>query len=232
MSSSKYANADVQNVRECLVTSADGQTLKKKATAPFPVEYRPEMDVTPEVSPVMANYYHTQIEVLRWCVKLGRINIVTKVSLLSSHLCLPREMHLDTVFHLFAHLANNHDARVVFDPTYPVIDEDAFVKADWKAMYGDGKEALPPGAPIPLGKEVDLRLYVDSDHAGEKFTRRSRTGFVIYLNMAPVVWFSNQQPNVESSFFGDEFVAMKNGIETIRGLCYKLRTMGVPLSGP
>jgi hypothetical protein len=31
---------------------------------------------------------------------------------------------------------------------------------------------------------------------------------------------------------GDEFVAMKNGIETVRGLRYKLRTMGVPLSVP
>jgi hypothetical protein len=136
------------------------------------------------------------------------------------------------VFHLFAHLVNNHNARVVFDPPYPVIDEDAFVKADWKAMYGDVKEALSPDAPIPLEKEVDLRLYVDSDHAREKFTRRSRTGFVIYLNMVPVVWFSKQQPTVESSVFGDAFVAMKNGIETGHGLRYKPWMMGVPLSGP
>jgi hypothetical protein len=85
---------------------------------------------------------------------------------------------------------------------------------------------------FPLGKEVDLRLFVDSDHAGEQFTRRSRTGFVIYLNMAPIVWFSRRQPTVESSVFGSEFVAMKNGIETCRGLRYKLRIMGVALSGP
>jgi hypothetical protein len=82
------------------------------------------------------------------------------------------------------------------------------------------------------GKEVDLRLFVDSDHAGEQFTRRSRTGFVTYLNMAPIVWFSKRQPTVESSVFGAEFVAMKNGIETCRGLRYKLRMMGVTLSGP
>jgi hypothetical protein len=97
------------------------------------------------------------------------------------------------VFRLFAHLVNNHKARVVFDPTYPVIDEDTFVKANWKAMYGDVKEVLPPDAPLPLGKEVDLCLYVDSEHTRDKFTRRSRTGFVIYLKMAPVVWLSKQQ---------------------------------------
>jgi hypothetical protein len=77
-----------------------------------------------------------------------------------------------------------------------------------------------------------LRLFVNSDHAGEKFTRRSRTGFVTYLNMAPIVWFFKRQPTVESSVFVAEFVAMNNGIETCRGLRYKLRMMGVTLSGP
>jgi hypothetical protein len=50
--------------------------------------------------------------------------------------------------------------------------------------------------------------------------------------MAPLVWFSKRQPNVESTVYGAEFVAMKNGIETWRGLRYKLRMMGVALSGP
>jgi hypothetical protein len=49
-------------------------------------------------------------------------------------------------------------------------------------------------------------------HAGEQFTRCSRTGFVIYLNMAPIVWFSKPYTTVESSVFGAEFVAMNNGI--------------------
>jgi hypothetical protein len=90
----------------------------------------------------------------------------------------------------------------------------------------------PSDAPIPRGKELDLRLFVDSDHAGEKITRRSRTGFVIYLNMSSIVWFSKCQPTVESSDLGAESVAMNNGIKTCRGLCYKLRMMGVTLSGP
>jgi hypothetical protein len=109
---------------------------------------------------------------------------------------------------------------------------DLDVKMADKSMCGDVKEMIPSDAPIPCGKEVDLRLFVDSGHSGEQFTRRSRTGFVIYLNMAPLVWFSKRQPTVESSVFGAEFVAMKNGIETCRGLRYKLRMMGVALSGP
>jgi hypothetical protein len=88
------------------------------------------MDVTPELSPVMINYYQAQIGVLRWCVELGHIDILTEVSLCSSHLCLSRGRDLDTVFHLLAHLVNNHNARVVFDPTHPVIDKYAFVATD------------------------------------------------------------------------------------------------------
>jgi hypothetical protein len=127
---------------------------------------------------------------------------------------LPREGHQEAVFHVFAYLGLHHNARVVFDPTYPAVYMDTFIKTDRKSMYSDVKEMIPSDAPLPRGKEVYLRLFVDSDHAGEQFTRRSRMGFVLYLNMAPIVWFSKRQPNVESSVFGAEVVAMKNDIET------------------
>jgi hypothetical protein len=98
---------------------------------------------------------------------------------------------------VFAHLGLHHNARVVFDPTYPAVDMGTFIMADWKSMYGDLKEMIPFDASVSRGKEVDLRLFVDSDYAGDKLPRRSRTGFVIYLNMAPIVWFSKRQPTVE-----------------------------------
>jgi hypothetical protein len=184
------------------------------------------------LDPTIENFYQSQIGILRWCVELGRIGIITEVSMLSTYLCLPREGHLEAVFHVFAYLGLHHNASVVFDPTYPSVDMGTFIKTDWNSMYGDVKEMIPSDAPVSRGKEVDLRLFVDSDNAGEQFTRHSRTGFVIYLNMAPIVWFSKHQPTVESSVFGAEFVAMKNGIETCRGLRYKLIIMGVALSGP
>jgi hypothetical protein len=150
-------------------------------------------------------------------VDLGRIDIITEVSMFSTYLYLPFEGHLESVFHVFAYLGLHHNAIALFDPIYPDVDIGTFIKTDWKYMYGDAKEIIPSDAPIPRGKEVDLRLYVDSDHDGEQITRRSRTGFVIYLNMAPLLWGSKRQPTVESSVFGAEFVAMKNGIETCRG---------------
>ena len=105
------------------------------------------------------------------------------------------------------------------------------MKCNWKDFYGDAKEAIPPNVPEPLGMEVDLRMYVDSDHAGDHKTRRSRTGYLIFLNMALVNWVSKKQ-TVERSVFGAEFVVLKNGMEALRGLRYKLRMMDVKVSRP
>ena len=40
---------------------------------------------------------------------------------------------------------------------------------------------MNPYAINPQGKEVDLFMMVDSDHAGDKATRRSCTGIVTLL---------------------------------------------------
>ncbi len=57
-------------------------------------------------------------------------------------------------------------------------------------------------------------------HAADTVTRRSRTGFLMFLNSALVCWLSRKQTSVESSSFGAEFVAMKLCCENLRGLRY------------
>jgi hypothetical protein len=86
--------------------------------------------------------------------------------------------------------------------------------------------------PEPLGKDLDVRMMCDSDHAGDKRTRRSHNGFLTFCNMALIDWVSNKQATIETSVFGAEFIAMKHGIEKLQGLCYKLRMMGIPSTGP
>ena len=113
-----------------------------------------------------------------------------------------------------------------------VIDFDTFNDgAEWKIFYGDVTKAIPPNAPDPRGKSVDLRMWVASDHAGDKVTRRLRTGYFILLNTTLINWLSKKQATIEGSLFGAEFVAMKTGVEALRGIRYKLRRMGVTLTG-
>ena len=73
---------------------------------------------------------------------------------------------------------------------------------------------------------------MDSDHAGDKVSCRLRSGFLIHVNTALVQWFSKKQSQVETSVFGAEFVAMRQGIDALRGLRYKLGMMGILISGP
>jgi hypothetical protein len=77
-----------------------------------------------------------------------------------------------------------------------------------------------------------MRVFVDSDHAGDLITRRSRTGFIVFLDGAPIYWSSKKQTSCETSTFGSEFVAMKQATEYIRGLRYKLRMMGITVDEP
>ena len=73
---------------------------------------------------------------------------------------------------------------------------------------------------------------MDADHASDTVTRRSRTGFLIFLNSSLVYFSSKKQLSVESSTFGSEFIAMKQCCEYVRGLRYKLRMMGIACNGP
>ena len=62
-------------------------------------------------------------------------------------------------------------------------------------------------------------------------TNRLEDGFMVYMNMSLINWYSKKQSTIETSVFGAEFVAMKDRIETSHAIHYKLRMMGIPISG-
>jgi hypothetical protein len=232
LSPSKYVKQAVRNVETYLKKNLDGRyKLPKRGDNPFPVDYAPEEDVTPLLEPEVATYYMQVIGILRWMCELGRIDICTEVSMLSLYSAMPREGHLEAALHVFSYLKSKSNSRLIFDPMEPEVGDSNFVECDWSDFYPGASEALPPNAPKPLGKGVTLRMFVDSDHAGDKVSRGSRTGFVIFLNYGMIDWLSKKQSTVETSVFGAEFCAMKHGIENLRGIRYKLRMMGVPVKG-
>ena len=63
-------------------------------------------------------------------------------------------------------------------------------------------------------------------------TRHSQTGILLFLNRAPIIWYSKRQNTVETSTFGSEFFAMRIAVELIEALRCKLRMFGIPLDGP
>ncbi len=155
-------------------------SIRAKAENPFPGDYNPDTDVSEPLDPECKSFYQHLIGVVRWRVELGHVDIATEVLMLLSYLALPHEGHLETALHIMGYFRKKHNSRLIFDPTYPTINENDFPTYDWTEFYGDVTEAIPLDQPEPLGKAVDIRMIVDSDHAGCKWTHNSQTGFLIY----------------------------------------------------
>ena len=124
------------------------------------------------------------------------IDINFETSIMSSHVMLPRVGHLMHVINIFRFLKHHANGRLIFDPTYPTIDYNAFPKNEWSNFYGAHKKEIPPDMPPPLGKEMIIVSYVDADFAGDRLRRKSRTGFIVFLNQAPIYWHSKRQGSV------------------------------------
>jgi hypothetical protein len=188
MSPAKYIKETVSNCEKHLKTNYDGwHAMPTQAVNPFAMGYEPEIDETPALDLDQASYFQSIIGGMRWMCKIGRINVSTEVLLLSLHLVYPQEGHLDAALRVMGYLWLKYNSLLIFDPTYPLIDDSTFQHHDWEEFYRGVQEAIPTNAPPPLGKEVDLRMMVDSNHAGDKTTQRSRTGFLIFLNMSSLI---------------------------------------------
>ena len=75
-------------------------------------------------------------------------------------------------------------------------------------------------------------MFMDSDHAEDNVSHRTRSDFLIYVNKTLLQQFLKKQLTVEMSVFGPDFIPMKQGIDALRGLRYKLMMMGILLSSP
>jgi len=145
-SSSQYVKSAVSNVEDYLAKK--GLKLPARANTPLSPNYSPEVDTSLEFNATDAAYYQSLIGVLRWMVELGRVGICCEVSMMSSHLALPRTGRLEQLYHTFAYLKKYHNSEMVFDPSESEIDMSQFERKDWDSSEfgGDLHEEFPPKA--------------------------------------------------------------------------------------
>ena len=86
--------------------------------------------------------------------------------------------------------------------------------------------------PEPRGKSVTITLFVDASHASDNRTRRSHKDYVIFVNRAPIIFYSKRKLTVDSSTFSIKFIAMKTCTEHIILLRFKLQMLGIDIDGP
>ena len=94
-----------------------------------------------------------------------------------------------------------YNSELVLDPSDQVIGQAEFERQYWtsrKFGHVSGNEDLPPNMPATRGLVFVIMPRVDVYHSGYTFTQSSRTGFLIYVNSAPVYWMSKKQTSCES----------------------------------
>ena len=126
--SSQYVHVAVNNVREHL--RKKGENLPISVQTLFSSQYRPEIDILPELREDDASYFHSLIGVLRWIMELGRVGMDVEVSMMSSHHALPYEGHLQELYHIFAYLKAHSNAEMVFKRTPVQPNLNLFEQAD------------------------------------------------------------------------------------------------------
>ena len=162
-------------------------------------------------------------------MELVCVEFLYEVATMSTHLAIPRIGHLQELFHVFGYLKANPKRKLVFDPDHPMVDKRQFKRYDWHNFYRGVREAIPGDMPTPKDNDVSTHCFVDVDLAGNSVQRRSQTGILIFVNRSSIIWYSKRQNTVEVSTFGNEITAMKNDIELIKALRYKLWMFGVPV---
>jgi hypothetical protein len=231
MTSVDYVKAAIATVEESL----KGTVWKIPTNAPTPMvtSYLPELDVTEELDAQGVQKYQEMIGMLRWATEIGRVDILLEIALLSQYQASPRQGHMEQLLRIFGFMKKNPKLTLYFNPELPNYDFGQFSdnRKEFLELYRDAKEDLPHDLPKPRGVPVVTTAFVDASHAANKKTRKSHTGFLIFVNRAPIVWYSKRQQTVESSTYASEYIAMKVCIESIQHLRYKLRMFGVPLDG-
>lgn len=111
-------------------------------------------------------------------------------------------------------------------------------KAHEKALYRvirfvqQTKERSLVLAPVKEKLTWELKGYCDSDFAGDTDTRRSVSGFVIYLCGAVIAWRSKGQKSVSLSSTEAEYVAISEVAMEILYVAGILKFLDVPLEYP
>jgi len=143
ISSDKFCNAMVKNVEDTL--QKKGLKLPSKCITPLRSDYKPELDCTGELKADGLQWYQELIGSLMWACELGRVDILYEVAIMSKYLAMPREGHLEQVLHIVGYIKHYKKMRLLFDSSYPLVNESWFKSYSWYDYYREAKEAISGG---------------------------------------------------------------------------------------
>ena len=78
----------------------------------------------------------------------------------------------------------------------------------------------------------ELRMYTDSDYAGDKSTRISVTGYILFFMGVPIIWKSKSQKSITLSSSEAEYVALSEAAKEIKFVYQLLLSIGIQVKLP
>jgi hypothetical protein len=139
---------------------------------------------------------------------------------------------MERALRVFGYLKKRNNRRIMVDSSNPRFEGETECleinyAESFREQYPDAIEELDANIPEALVDEMQITVFVDSDHAHDKVTRRSITGIIMFVGRTPVYYSSKRQGSIETSTYGAEFCAMKTCIEELISLRYMMRCLGV-----
>ena len=222
MSAKTYIKNVIERIEKLLEC-----TLKNYGSPMDPGDH-PELDESDLLPQQEVAIYQMLIGCAQWAVTLGRFDIQYATNTLARYASMPREGHLNRCHRLFGYLKHHPKGQLVFDPTNPDLSEFEFQSHDWTDIYPNPQEYIPDDIPEPkTSHPLAITVFVDASHATDLVTRRSITGYILFVGKSVIKYYCKRQNTVETSSYGSELVAMRIALEAILEIRYKMRMMGI-----
>ncbi|KAL7530325.1 hypothetical protein ACHAWF_005014 [Thalassiosira exigua] len=82
------------------------------------------------------------------------------------------------------------------------------------------------------GEPWELVCFTDSDYAGDPDSRRSVSGYILYVCGVPIIWRSKMQQSVTLSSSEAEWVSLSEAVKEIMFVLHLLEFMGIKVQYP
>ena len=148
----------------------------------------------PDESPVLPdeNEFSSMIGALLYLSLHTRPDIAYAVSLLSRFVATPTQAHLEGAKHVLRYIARDPDAGLLFEF---VTQEPPVRRSNWC-----------------------MNVFCDADFAGDKYSSKSTSGYLVQYNRCAIAWTSKLQPIVAKSTCEAEYIAADTAVTEIMWL--------------
>jgi hypothetical protein len=118
LNTTKFIKNSIENLEQRLAKINRSLPTAKQSQSPMTPGYRPELDSTQELNPDGITMYQELIGELCWATKMGRVDILFKLAILSAYQASPRQGHFDQLLKIYG----TQNGKIPLKPVHSVLN--------------------------------------------------------------------------------------------------------------